>query len=183
LTALLDVMLTCVVDPESFHFQCFFDADWRPASDEVSYGHDIEGSWLMVEAAEVLKEPEREQRSRELALAMVDAVWREGVDGDYGVMNEGRGVEIVDGSKHWWPQAEAVVGCVNAYQISHNPAYLVQAANVWSFIENHLLDKPNGEWLARVKRNGEPIPSNQADAWKCPYHNTRACIEVIQRLS
>ncbi len=183
LSRLLEVVRTRIVDPTTFHFRCFLDRDWTPQSQEVSYGHDIEGSWLMLEAAVALGDAPLIQDFERLALRMVDAVWSEGVDSDHGIMNEGLDGQITDGTKDWWPQAEAVVGLVNAYEISRDSKYLEQAALVWSFIERYVIDHPRGEWHGRLTRTAEPMPTNWVDAWKCPYHNTRACIEVMQRLT
>jgi len=183
LSQLLNTVRTFIVDPETFHFRCFLDRDWNSLSSEASYGHDIEGSWLMLEAAIALDDAERVKDFEMLALKMVDAVWKEGVDADHGVMNEGIDGRITDGGKDWWPQAEAVVGLVNAYQISGDLQYLERASLVWSFIERYVIDRKHGEWHGRLSRRAEPQPSNLVDAWKCPYHNTRACLEVIQRLT
>ncbi len=183
LLSLLQLMRTRIVDNETFHFNLFFDMDWRVVSDEASYGHDIEGSWLMLEAAEILNDADEVTKCRTLALQMVDATLAEGVDADYGVLNEGRGKEIVDGNKHWWPQAEGVVGCVNAYQISHEEKYLRAARDIWSFIDAKLIDRQHGEWLSKVSRDGVPNAADaKVDPWKCPYHNTRACMEIVHRL-
>lgn len=179
---LLETMRVHIVDQDHYHFHCFLDRQWNPLSHESSFGHDIEGSWLMLEAAQALGDPTREAVFKDLALAMVDRVWDEGMDEDHGLMNEGLEGRIIDDQKHWWPQAEAVVGLVNAYEISHEGRYLERASQVWAFIEQYFADREVGEWHARLTRDRHPILNNKADAWKCPYHNTRACLEVIARL-
>ena len=173
-------MRTLVVDLQTAHFRGFFDADWRPLSHEVSFGHDIEGSWLTVEAASALNDVRVLEEVKALAVRMADAVWKEGVDSDYGVMNEGLDGVIVHGGKDRWPQAEAVVGLINAYEITGDVVYLERARFVWAFIS--IVDRRHGEWHGRLERTEEPKIANRADAWNCPYHNTRACIEVIERL-
>lgn len=184
LSALLELMRSRIVDAKTSHFNLFFDMDWRVVSDEVSYGHDIEGSWLMLEAADILADADEIAKCQLLARQMVDATLAEGVDDDHGVQNEGRGVDVIDGDKHWWPQAEGVVGCVNAYQVTGDEKYLRAAVDIWSFIEAKILDRAHGEWLWRVSRDGAPYPTDaKVDAWKCPYHNTRACMEIEHRLS
>lgn len=188
LTDVLDVMRLKVVNPATHQFHLFFHADWTPIGDVVSYGHDIEGSWLMLEAAEVLSDEERTEACRELAVRMTDAVIQDGVDEDGGVLNEGRGQgdlrTVLDGSKEWWQQAEAVVGCVNAYQVSADGRYLEKAWRVWQFIDGQLLDKVKGEWLIKVDRDRTANPqAPKVSAWKCPYHNARACMELFLRLS
>lgn len=185
LTALLDVLTTHVVDPEQRRYQLYFNADWTPLeADLVSFGHDIEGSWLMLEAAEIVASDDHVARCRTLALRMVDAVLATGLDTDYGILNEGRGNQIIDDRKDWWPQAEAVVGCVNAYQVSGDPRYLETAHGVWTFIAQHLLDRAHGEWHLSATRDGrtdDRFP--KVSPWKCPYHNARACFEVQHRLT
>jgi mannobiose 2-epimerase len=85
--------------------------------------------------------------------------------------------------KHWWPQAEAVVGYLNAYQISNDEKFLDTALNSWKFIQNYIVDKENGEWHWSVNKDGKPSVNNEkAGFWKCPYHNGRACMEVITRV-
>jgi len=183
LAHVLDVMTMVVFNDNTAHYDLFFHTNWQVSGDEVSYGHDIEGSWLMYEAAEVLGDPDRIERCRELAVRMVDTVLREGIDRDYGVMNEGRGLEIIDGGKDWWPQAEAVVGCVNTYQITDQTSYLEFAHHIWSFTETNLFDLAHGEWFMSVSREGIPnLNRPKVDSWKCPYHNVRACIEVYTRI-
>lgn len=183
LLSLLELMRTRIVDSQTFHFNLFFDKDWRVVSDEVSYGHDIEGSWLMLEAAEIVNDADEVEKCRALALQMVDATLAEGVDADHGVLNEGRGKKIIDGNKHWWPQAEGVVGCVNAYQVSGDEKYLKAARDIWSFIDTKLVDRQHGEWISKVSRDGTVYPEDaKVDPWKCPYHNTRACMEIVHRL-
>ncbi len=182
LTDLLDLMVNKVVDPVTFHFHGFFDQQWRPQSREASYGHDIEGSWLMVEAAHALKDTARLKAVQALCLNMVEAVWNEGADEMHGLMNEGIEGRITDDGFDWWPQAEALVGLINAYQVSGKAQYLERAYGVWEFIDGYVINRQQGEWHARLGKDHQPKESNLVDAWKCPYHNTRACLEVMQRL-
>ncbi|GMA58416.1 mannobiose 2-epimerase [Alicyclobacillus sacchari] len=181
---LLQVVATRIVNPQTSHFQLFFDADWRPLSDVISYGHDIEGSWLLCEAAEALGDGACIQATRQLAVQMVDATLAEGLDADGGLFNEGHAGRVIDDDKHWWPQAEAAVGLVNAYQITGNPEYFKQSERVWDFIEQHMSDRQYGEWYWLVDRSGNPDKTKwKVEPWKCPYHNTRACLELWQRLA
>lgn len=181
---LLAIMSSKILNNDTHHFELFFDADWTTKSNVISFGHDIEGSWLMAEAAEVIQNPDRIKEFHAIAISMVDAVLAQGLDTDYGVFNEGRDSTIIDDGKDWWPQAEAVVGCINAYQISGQTRYLEAAQNIWSFIKRYIVDQGHGEWYWKVFKNGQPDSLKPiVEPWKCPYHNTRACIEVWQRLS
>ena len=180
---LLDLLEEKILNQVTHHFALFFDFDWTVKSNITSYGHDIEGSWLMLEAAQMIHDYERIHKFQKIALDMVDAVLQQGMDNDYGLFNEGRGNDIIDDNKDWWPQAEAVVGCINAYQISGDRVYLEAAQNIWGFITRFLIDVNHGDWYWRVFKNGDPDPQKPiVEPWKCPYHNTRACIEVWQRL-
>jgi mannobiose 2-epimerase len=96
---------------------------------------------------------------------------------------EAEGDRIIDSDKHWWPQAEAVVGFLNAYQLSGEEHFRAAAEKSWEFIERYIVDHQHGEWFWKVSREG--VPSNdkhKVDPWKCPYHNSRTCFEVMARV-
>ena len=172
------------IDPQSFHFKLFFDENWNSQDSTISFGHDIEGSWLLQEAALVTEDEQLIVRSKENAVNMVDRILEEGFDTDGGLYYEADGGKILDSDKHWWPQAEALVGLVNAWGNTGDPKYLDQSFRVWDFIKNHIIDKKKGEWLFKVSKDGKPYPLEDiAGFWKCPYHNSRACLELIHRLS
>jgi mannobiose 2-epimerase len=180
---LLRIFLDHIIDPLTHHFRMFFDEQWRDRSKWISFGHDIEGSWLICEAAEVLGDQVILVEARKAAVSMAQAVWEQALDQDGGLLYEGRGKEIIDTDKHWWPQAEAVVGFLNAYELSGKNYFLKASEKSWEFIENFIVDRQHGEWYWLVSRNG--TPSNEkykVDPWKCPYHNSRTCFEVMQRL-
>jgi cellobiose epimerase len=183
LTALVNIFLARIIDPATWHFRLLFSDSWEPRSDGVSFGHDIEGSWLLCEAAEILGEPALIRPVRQAARMMARAVLDCGVDSDGGLLYEAEGGEISDDSKHWWPQAEAVVGFLNAYQLSGERDFYRAAAGSWQFIERFIIDRKHGEWFWKVSPAGEPSAEKyKVDAWKGPYHNTRACLEAISRL-
>lgn len=160
------------------HFGLFFDEQWNLKSDEISYGHDIEGSWLLHEAAVVLDDQDLIGQTSDIAVKMVDVAMSQGLDSDGGLMNEAH-----DSDKHWWPQAEALVGLVNAWQLTGNSIYFDNALKVWQFIKDRLIDRKNGEWYWRVNREGVVnFSEDKAGPWKCPYHNGRAMLELLRRL-
>ncbi|MEL6536703.1 MAG: AGE family epimerase/isomerase [Bacteroidota bacterium] len=180
---LILLFLQRFISPEG-HFHLFFNDAWELQSHEISFGHDIEGSWLLYEAAEVLGEEELLVRVREVALQMVDRTLSEGMDADGGLMNEADPNGFTDTDKHWWPQAEALVGLVNAFQLSQNAWYLDMAQQTWQFIQKNLVDTEFGEWHWRVTRSGERVwTEDKAGPWKCPYHNGRALMECHLRLT
>lgn len=184
LADLIDIHLDKIVNADNHHFLLFFDDEWTPKTGHISYGHDIEGSWLMCEAADVLGDEARIAHVRQEALAMADATLAEGIDTDGGVFNEADGKGHLDDSKDWWPQAEAMVGFLNAHQLTGDEKYWQAARNSWTFIKAYISDPVNGEWHWQVTREGVPVTEHpKVDPWKCPYHNGRACLEGLERLA
>lgn len=183
LAELVGLMLDRVVDPATAHLRLFFAADWTPRSDRISYGHDIEASWLLTEAAAALGDPALVARTRSLAVRIADVTLAEGVDADGGVFNLGSPAGLVDSNKEWWPQAEAVVGFLNAHEISGDERHLAAALRTWDFIARHLVDRTHGEWFRGVTRDGRVIAGlEKVSFWKCPYHNGRMALEAGRRL-
>ncbi|MGD0831634.1 MAG: AGE family epimerase/isomerase [Terracidiphilus sp.] len=180
LRELIEIFLDHIIDPATNHFILFFDEEWHPRSNKISFGHTIEGSWLLCEAAEVLGNAGLLKRVREVSVKMAQAVFEQGLDQDGGLLYE---LNPTDTDKHWWPQAEAVVGFLNAYQLTGQTHFLAASENSWAFIDKFIVDHLHGEWFWRVSKSGVPSAEEyKVDPWKCPYHNGRACIEVMQRL-
>jgi len=183
LTGLLEIMLSRIVNPATGHLGLFFSEDWTPRSDRVSYGHDIEAAWLLAMAADVLQDPALEARIRPLAVRIAEVTLAEGVDSDGAVFNEGGPGGLTNTNKEWWPQAEAVVGFINAYQISSDERFLRAAFRTWDFIELKLIDRRSGEWFRGVTRDGRVLEDElKVSFWKCPYHNGRTGLEAVRRL-
>ena len=179
----LRLLLDRFVNHDSLHLNLFFDEHWTLKSTLISYGHDIEASWLMVEAARVLEDEELVGECARLAVVMA----RENMAGlaaDGGLHYEffpesGK----LDSDKHWWPQAEALVGYFNAFELSGDHLFLSRALGCWTFIREHMVDYKLGEWYWSVDSRGVPQKEKEkAGFWKCPYHNGRACMELIRRI-
>lgn len=181
---LIRTFIDFIIDSKTGHFNLFFENDWTIKSEILSYGHDIEGAWLLTEAAEVLGDEELLKEVEQVAIKMADVTAKEGLAKDGSLYYERESADgLLDTDRHWWVQAEAVVGFLNAYQISGEGKYFSKAINAWNFIREQVIDKANGEWFGRMAISGEPITDeDKAGFWKCPYHNGRACIEAIQRI-
>lgn len=180
---LLRLFLDKIVNRETGHFSLFFDEQWNKVGDVDSYGHDIEGTWLMYEAAELLGNPELLKEVQDIAIQMGDVVIAEAIAPGHG----GLWYEKENGHLclefHWWPQAEAVVGFFNLWQITSDEKYLAQAFKSWDFIKNHIVDSEKGEWFWSLDANLRPHPIEKVNGWKCPYHNGRMCLEIINRIN
>lgn len=184
LCAIIELFLARIIHPRANHLQMFFDEKWISKSDVRSFGHDIEASWLLCEAAEALGDEVMLAKVQSVALKMAQSVYDNGLDGDGSLLYEADLRGIIDDDKHWWTQTEAVVGFVNAYVISGDEYFLSGAMRAWEFIDGHLIDKRNGEWFWKTSRAGVPsLDLPKLSQWKCPYHNGRMCFEISRRLS
>jgi cellobiose epimerase len=172
-----------IVNKDTWHLNLFFDEDWKVKPDVISYGHDIEASWLLPEAAEALDNEELVEKMRRISIKTADATI-EGLDSDGGLWYEYEPAhrQLIK-QKHWWPQAEAQVGFFNAWQVSGNDKYLKVVFDNWAFIKKHIRDSLNGEWFWGVDENHVVMPGeDKAGLWKCPYHNSRAFLEIVKRI-
>jgi mannobiose 2-epimerase len=183
LRELIQLFLEHILDSRTFHFHHFFDEQWNVRSDSYTFGHDIEGSWLLCEAGQVLGDDGLLDGLRAVALRIADEVMNEAVDKTGAISYEGRAGKVIDSGKECWPQAEAVIGFLNAHQISRESKYLEAALGAWNYIDQHLVDRVNGEWFWKINDDGRPdakLP--KVSEWKGPYHGSRMCLEVLHRV-
>lgn len=163
----------------------FFDLDYHSLIDLESYGHDIEASWLVGRACEVLNDPAYREKMAPVISGLAKGAYENSIDTNVYAMNTEAENGRVDAQKIWWVQAEAVTGFYNAYQ--EDPAkaeYREIAEKIWRYIQDHVIDKNSGEWIESIPENGTPDEKQAlAHAWKCPYHNGRMYMEMIERLS
>lgn len=193
LETLLRTALESIVAAEPRpHCGLYFDETWERRGDGVSYGHDIEASWLLWDAWSALTElglddADLEWETRAAVLGLAAAVREHGVSRDGAVLYAGTTAGVTDADRHWWPQAEGVVGWLNAFEVGGRAEDRSAAIRVWDFIETHVVDREHGEWFARLGADNRPLRDDAGDLkmgpWKGPYHNARACLEVLRRVA
>ena len=179
---LIDVFITRILDPQTGHLNLFFEEDWTNKYRIYSYGHDIEASWLIHEAALVLGDETVLKRIEPLIVRIAQAA-DEGLNPDGSMIYENfLDKQKIDRELHWWVQAENVVGHINLYQHFEDESALDIAARCWEFIKAKLIDHEQGEWHWSILPDGTVNrKDDKAGFWKCPYHNGRMCMEVIER--
>ena len=180
LFGLVEIFLDRIVRPDG-HLGLFFDEQWCSQSDTVSYGHDIEASWLLEEAADLLDDPALSARTSTVCRHIAEAAlegWRPGG----GMIYEMDPLTAhTNGDRHWWVQAETVVGCWNRFQRDGEAAWADRAQDTWDFIRRELVC-PDGEWYWSLCADGtHNTVDDRAGFWKCPYHNGRMCMEILAR--
>ena len=172
LRTLIDIFANRIFDPATGHLMLFFDEKWQPSNTHTSPGHDIEAAWLLHEALEVFGDEELLNQTLPVIHSLAQAAEED-------IMDE----------KEWWCYAEAVVGYIDQWKLyqEENPIEsninLELAETAFHYIQTHLMDRENGEWFWTILPDGTPDRTHdKAGFWKCPYHNSRMCIEIIERL-
>jgi mannobiose 2-epimerase len=184
LEGLLHIFLDHVIDMQTGHQRLFFDGQWHSLLEHVSYGHDIETSWLFLESAEVLGNADLIGRAKEASVKMAQAVYNESLGADGSILYESgpHGYRVL--TREWWASAEAVVGFYNAYQVSGQEHFAEASERAWKYIQNHFVDRENGDWFKLLEEDGKPILSQvKVGPWQCPYHHARMCFEMIRRIN
>lgn len=179
---LIDLFTDKILDMDTKHLQLFFDDDWNSKYQIVSYGHDIEASWLLHEAALVLGDKRLINRLESIVIEIAEAA-SEGFLPEAGMIYETHAERAaIDADRHWWVQAETIVGYMNLYQHFDDRLSLRRAAECWEFVKNHLIDWQGGEWFWSLCADGTlNRDEDKAGFWKCPYHNGRMCMEILER--
>ena len=181
---LVNLFLDKILDAETYHLNLFFEDDWTNKYQIVSYGHDIEASWLIHEAALVLGDKGLLQKVEPAIIKIAEAA-DEGLNPDGSMIYENfvsKGK--IDRELHWWVQAENVVGHLNLYQHFGDKSALEKALKCWTFIKSKLVDTEQGEWHWSLYPDGTVnTKDDKAGFWKCPYHNGRMCMEILERFS
>lgn len=181
---LIELFVTKILDTQTYHLNLFFEDDWTNKYHLISYGHDIEASWLIHEAALVLGD-ETVLKQIEPVIVRIARAADEGLNADGSMTyerfsNKGE----TDRELHWWVQAENVVGHLNLYQHFGDEEALSTALRCWQFIKDKLIDRENGEWYwSRFADGSINRNDDKAGFWKCPYHNGRMCLEINERFA
>ena len=176
---LVVIFLEKIINKENYHLNLFFDEYWNGKSDIISYGHDIEASWLLYEAAAIAGDSGLYDSVKSVSLKISEAAG-EGLLKD-GSLSYEKENNRIDTERHWWVQAEGVVGFMYAYRNSGNVCNKEKAKRLWDYIRNQLIDRESGEWFWSRTGDGSINRSeDKAGFWKCPYHNSRMCMEMIE---
>ncbi len=181
LEELIQLFLQKIVDMKTGHLVLFFEKDWTARSQIDSYGHDIEATWLLYEAAEATGKEEIVKAVLPAIKKMLETTIGEGISpqgGIYYEKNNGHLQQQFD----WWPQAEAVVGFFNGALLFNDEKYMDYCQKTWSFIHRHITDKKQGEWFWGVDAKLQPLEMDKVNGWKAPYHNGRMCMQMIRRI-
>ena len=180
---LINIFTERILNPETHHLDLFFENDWtRGAGHLESYGHDIECSWLMHEAALVLGDEEVLKKVERVVCEVAKASAK-GLNTDGSMIHEANlDTGHVDDDLHWWVQAENVVGWFNLYQHFGDEDAWQKAQRCWTYIKKNLIDWDGGEWFWSRHADGTlNVVDDKAGFWKCPYHNSRMCLEIMER--
>ena len=176
-----DVFENKIYNREKHRQEVFFDLDYNTLIDLHSFGHDIETSWLMDHTLDVLGDEKLTQRIRPLLLEMAEKTLEVAFT-DHGFCNESEN-GVINTTRIWWVQAEALLGFMNAYKHTHEEKFREAYLSQWRFIRDVLTDKREGsEWFWCTDENGVPAEKPIVEPWKCPYHNGRMCMEIIRRV-
>lgn len=181
ISELLELFDKHFIDKTTFHLKLFFDEHWRERKDLISYGHDIEAAWLLLDCAVTINDEKWLPVFHDYAI-QIAGVTMDALDKDGGLWYEyDLKTKSLIREKHWWPQAEAMIGFFNAWKLTGDQKYFNAALNAWLFINEYLIDWDGGEWYWGVHQDYTTMEQDKVGLWKCPYHNARACMEIIRR--
>ena len=181
---LLYIFFHKIINRDTWHLYYYQSRDWKPTTPDFTLGHDIECSWLLYETAEILHEPEALADAKNPCINMARAVY-DIAFADCGAIHTDYEPEHdrYSDAFSWWEQSEAVVGFLNAYQMTKEEKFLDASLTVLDYIDKHFIDRKFGGWYARVQLDGAPITTiDKCNAYICPYHNARMDVEIIKRL-
>ena len=175
---LLRIFTDIIINRQTGHLDLFFNDRWEGKRNVESFGHDIEAAWLLHEAALVLGDVDIDDVVRRVAKAADEGVQPDGSM----VYEHWKDMGRTDTQRQWWTLCENVIGHLDLYQYYGDRDALGVALNCWDFIKRRIVDHEQGEWLWSVDAEGRPNrKDDKAGFWKGPYHNSRLCLEVLER--
>ena len=175
---LIDIFCEKIYDKQNHHLGLFFNLKWENTEHAFSYGHDIEASWLLLEAAMELEDESITNKVKPISYKIAMAAL-EGWQSDGSLIYEWHHKKGHDTERHWWVQAETVVGLLWLYDYHGYEKGYEMATKCWEYIKEHLIDTENGEWWwSRMPDGTINSAQDKAGFWKCPYHNGRMCLMV-----
>lgn len=182
LRTLIQIFTDKLLNPSTNHLDLFFNDQWQGRRDIESYGHDIEAAWLLTETLEVLDDKELKTKTMPV-VARIAKASEEGLMADGSMIHErNTRTEETDCDRHWWVQCECIIGLMNQYHYFGDMEALQRALHCWEYVKRHLIDWQGGEWLWSIRADGTVNwEEDKAGPWKCPYHNSRLCLEIIER--
>ena len=166
-----------------------------PLDMSESIGNELEAAYLIRRAAELCAYP---VDVSPFCATLVRNALELGIDKEHGgvFFSCDLSSNVVNRCKVWWVQAEAVVALLDAYEITGDSSFVMQAAGIWRFIETWLVDWQHGEWrssapnpytdplsVAQQAQRDRRTGTGKASAYKCPYHTVRVCVEVLNRVA
>ncbi len=178
-----NIMTKKILNRASGHYYLYLQDNWEHTNLWESYGHDIEGSWLMNECAHVIGDKALIAESKKIATEIAQACMKS-IMPDGSMLEEGTPEgTFMHRKRVWWIQAENVVGMLNAWQASGNALFLKTSLNCALYIRSYMSDRVNGEWFGTLDDNKQPgtVHPEKVSGWKCPYHNARMALEIVER--
>ncbi|MFI3332502.1 MAG: AGE family epimerase/isomerase [Rikenellaceae bacterium] len=179
LARLINIFIDKIYNSATGHLSLFFDMEWRRLDGIYSYGHDIEASWLLLEAAQVLGDSVVIKRVMPIVKRVAEAS-KEGLRADGSMIYERHADGTLDTDCHWWVQAECVVGLMWLAEFHNDTQAEAEAIKCWEYIKAQIIDHEGGEWWWSRREDGSiNMKEDKAGMWKCPYHNSRMCLEIL----
>lgn len=200
------VLVRDVITNKKGNLVLFLQPDWTPVSfkdssesvilkhrniDHVSFGHDVETAFLMLEASHALG-LKNDTATMIVAKRMVDQALQKGWDAKTGgFYDEGyyfknkKDISIIKNSKNWWAQAEGLnTLLLMADHFPNDPMhYFEKFKLMWRYIQTYLIDHDHGDWY---QEGLDTRPGSKTELkghiWKATYHQLRSLSNCVQRL-
>ncbi|MCF2875028.1 MULTISPECIES: AGE family epimerase/isomerase [unclassified Tenacibaculum] len=156
-----------------------FDEQWVNISKTISFGHNAEVPWMLLDIARSLGYKKYEEIIVEKMKHSIANFLNEAVTFDGAVLT-GKNIasKELDVELNWWVQTEAMLAFDTLYKETKKEEYLISLNKVWYFVKDNFIDNDNGEWHSKITGNWERSEHKVA-MWKTPYHIVRMCLNVV----